>query len=662
MESKSFLLCIFFFLTVHGHGQLVLQYKESLSPKRYKELLEAEKRVDEVSDSLELGELYYGLGKKSVRYNENLCLEYEIEALKIFSALQHDSLIHMVKGSLTYPLMSLGRYNEIEYNLNSAKTYWEQTQNTRWLAHTNMKFAYLERSRGNLDLAIKYGLQSYKLFREYRSISSLGNLYNDIIITYSKLGYCDHVLKYVFEYINYPETDPNGPYSRLVRHNAIKCLYEDGQDSLAAAWEADTKNMYKNSSSYKLKAYDFNELAFYKLDSLKYDEAKMYFDSSLHYFKLFDKPKYLSDAYSALSHYFEKTNQLDSALFNIDKAIVKAIESKDILQLKGLYKDKSDINFKLENYQASIEELKKSDSLRQLVFSQEKIQNVNSIDLEFEKQLNQQKIEMLEEQSKLKAKNLKYEKSIKYFLILLLIAVSIFLLLLYRLYVKKLKFSKELSIKNGIISDALKTNRTLIKEIHHRVKNNLQVVSSLLYLQSRYVKDKSAKGAISIGRSRVQAMSILHQKLYQKDDLQSVDIQEYFLDLSQNLFETYNLESKHISFSSDIDPITMDVDSVIPLGLIANELISNALKHAFGDGQKGEINLSIKQNGEQITLVVKDNGKGIQYTSIPEHTDSLGMDLIKSFCEKLDAQLHIDNSSGSRFTIHFNPKSHRIAV
>jgi two-component sensor histidine kinase len=194
----------------------------------------------------------------------------------------------------------------------------------------------------------------------------------------------------------------------------------------------------------------------------------------------------------------------------------------------------------------------------------------------------------------------------------------------------------------------------LVKEIHHRVKNNLQVVSSLLFLQSRYMDDDSAKGAIKIGRARVQAMSLLHQKLYQKDNLQSVNLKAYFLDLGQNLFDTYQLKDHNIEFVTDIDDFEFDIDTLVPLGLITNELISNALKHAFSEDQHGWIKLSIKKHGAKIHLQVADNGKGIGFTEIPQNSKSLGMELVKSFAEKLGAELKIENKEGSVFTLIFD--------
>lgn len=234
----------------------------------------------------------------------------------------------------------------------------------------------------------------------------------------------------------------------------------------------------------------------------------------------------------------------------------------------------------------------------------------------------------------------------------LAIGIGLFGLLsffLYRLY-------RRVKSQNATISKANHEKEILLKEIHHRVKNNLQVVSSLLGLQSRFVDDEAALEAIKTGRSRVQSMSILHQNLYRNENLKSIKIKKYFEDLGQNLFDTYKLNERNISFDADIDDLELDIDVVVPLGLITNELVSNALKHAFTSHDAGKISLSIKEATGYISLTVSDSGKGIESTTLPERSNSLGLQLIKSFSEKLNAKVEISNTKGTTFKISFKPE------
>lgn len=214
--------------------------------------------------------------------------------------------------------------------------------------------------------------------------------------------------------------------------------------------------------------------------------------------------------------------------------------------------------------------------------------------------------------------------------------------------------ARSLAEKNATISKALDQNKMLVKEVHHRVKNNLQVVSSLLYLQSRYIDDNSAKDALQAGRSRVQAMSLLHQKLYQTENIQDVAIKPYFTELFESIVRTYKVSDTVITHKIDVANIYLDIQLVIPMGLIVNEMLSNALEHAFDGQATGFVLLDIQEMGDDIRLVVSDNGSGLPYDSIPERSTSLGLELIKSFSEKIDAEMEIKNQNGTTYILTFS--------
>lgn len=211
--------------------------------------------------------------------------------------------------------------------------------------------------------------------------------------------------------------------------------------------------------------------------------------------------------------------------------------------------------------------------------------------------------------------------------------------LLYRIFGQK----KQIQSQNAIISSALNDKETLLKEIHHRVKNNLQVVSSLLRLQSSHTDDEVALEALKEGQSRVQSMSLIHQNLYQHDNLRAISMPAYLDNLVQSLLQTYQLTPDRIKVESDISDIILDVDTVVPLGLIINELITNALKYAFIGREEGEINIKLKDQGDHLLLVVQDNGVGIPN----DFKEGFGMGLIKAFVNKLEAELDIQVDKGT---------------
>ncbi len=222
------------------------------------------------------------------------------------------------------------------------------------------------------------------------------------------------------------------------------------------------------------------------------------------------------------------------------------------------------------------------------------------------------------------------------------------------------KRSQKIESQNKVISHSLAEKETLLKEIHHRVKNNLQVVSGLLKWQSSHIKDDAALSAINEGQNRVQSMALIHQRLYQSENLKGIKMDEYIKRLTESLFHSYNIKPGKISLTTEIENIDLDIDTVIPMGLILNELISNALKHAFNDCEEGKIKvkLFLDKNTKEIALCVEDNGPGMPLQSGKQKT-SFGWELIETLTDKLDGHLNIDNSNGTIIQLLF--KNYKIA-
>jgi two-component sensor histidine kinase len=200
---------------------------------------------------------------------------------------------------------------------------------------------------------------------------------------------------------------------------------------------------------------------------------------------------------------------------------------------------------------------------------------------------------------------------------------------------------------------------TLLKEIHHRVKNNLQIIASLLNLQSRYIKDKRSLEVIRESQNRVKAMALVHEKLYRAEDISHISLSDYLRFLGNGLFQFYDARSRGIQFILDIRDINVDIDAAIPLGLIMNELISNSLKHAFPEGRKGEITILVKREGHTLTVVYRDSGIGIPADLDWRDTQSLGLRLVNTLVDQLNGTVELDRSAGTEFTMVLHEKEQR---
>jgi two-component sensor histidine kinase len=206
----------------------------------------------------------------------------------------------------------------------------------------------------------------------------------------------------------------------------------------------------------------------------------------------------------------------------------------------------------------------------------------------------------------------------------------------------------------NLLESSLQEKNLLLKEIHHRVKNNLQVISSMLMLQASQVNDLAVMDALTDSQNRVQSMALIHEKLYQSANLANVDFAGYIESLVSFLNRSYISAQKQINLCVQAEPISLNIDLAIPCGLIVNELVSNSLKHAFPNGNGGEVvvQLQAKQDGP-VELVVSDNGVGIPEGVDIRNSPSLGLQLVNALVGQMDGDMQFDSSQGTRFSITF---------
>ncbi len=200
------------------------------------------------------------------------------------------------------------------------------------------------------------------------------------------------------------------------------------------------------------------------------------------------------------------------------------------------------------------------------------------------------------------------------------------------------------------IRASLKEKEVLLKEIHHRVKNNLQIVSSLLYLQSRKTSDDQVLSVLRESQTRVRSMALIHEKLYQCEDLANINLEDYIRSLTSYLFNSYGVASHTVKLRVNVESAPLGIDRAIPCGLIINELVSNALKYAFPNGRRGEILVDLLRNGDgTLILTVKDDGVGLPVDMDITDTPSLGLQLVNTLVKQLDGTIEVDSTAGAAF-------------
>ncbi|MCM5527453.1 histidine kinase dimerization/phosphoacceptor domain -containing protein [Parasegetibacter sp. NRK P23] len=334
-----------------------------------------------------------------------------------------------------------------------------------------------------------------------------------------------------------------------------------------------------------------------------------------------------------------------------DQAILRREKEIELLTKQGLLQ-------KLENEkrlrdilvkESRIELLKNEAELQKaLAASREKSLILNDKTI----RLNAQDIQLLKRKSELQDAALKQSNFTKRITIGGLVLLFIILALLYNQYRIKQKSSRKISEQNILLEKLLEEKDWLVKEVHHRVKNHLQIMQSLLESQAAYLSDE-ALAAVQVSQQRVQAMSLIHQKLYQSGNNDEIDMKVYVCELTECLKESLS-DQKKIKVNLQVEPLTLDLAQAVPLGLIINEGITNSFKHAFTNQDSGELTVVLKSlDDHTYRLELKDTGKGLPPGFNINTHGSLGLKLMKGLSEQIHGTLSIENREGTNVAVEF---------
>ncbi|WP_437395614.1 histidine kinase dimerization/phosphoacceptor domain -containing protein [Flagellimonas lutimaris] len=357
---------------------------------------------------------------------------------------------------------------------------------------------------------------------------------------------------------------------------------------------------------------------------------------------------YLGEANLQMDRFTEAKKHLDKEFDKI--TVLQTIKKNSLL---AAFYDKAENYKNASIYYKRNERIKDSLAKKQsALIKQQLVTIVANEDLENSQRLidEQKRINELA-RSEMKAK----DERINLVFISLIFTLLGFAGLVYA-YLKSIKNQRLIEEQKHIIENSLVEKDSLLKEIHHRVKNNLQMVSSLLSLQTKNTRSKAAIEALEEGKSRVKAMALIHQKLYQNDDLSVIEMQGYIESLINSVQSVYKKGGHNISITIDAEGTELDIDRAIPFGLILNELVSNSFKYAFPENdENGKIYIHLRKNGDQGYFEYTDNGIGL-----PEDTDerahsSMGIRLINRLVNQLQSKLNVDRQvEGVRFWFNFN--------
>lgn len=364
--------------------------------------------------------------------------------------------------------------------------------------------------------------------------------------------------------------------------------------------------------------------------------------------------------YSQVSLFYAKTGKPDLAKLYADKALDVSKKTNQNFTIQELDLSLFKIDSLKGNYLSAIGHYQDYNKVNDSLYNVSKNREIEELKIQYETLKKEDNIKTLEMQSKLQQSKLHRSRLLINLSIGSILLLVVIIGLLYNSYKVKQKNNKELMIKENEISQQniklqhlLEDKEWLIKEIHHRVKNNLQTVISLLNSQSAYIDDDLALSTIKNSQHRIHAMSLIHQKLYMSENISTINMPIYINELVEYLKDSFNLK-QNIRFKINIDEIELDVSQAIPLGLIINEAVTNSIKYAFPDNSQGIISISlITKDTDHYLLTIADNGTGIMLDPDKKTKNSFGMSLIRGLSDDLDGKFSIENSNGTLLQLSF---------
>ena len=508
-------------------------------------------------------------------------------------------------------------------------------------------------NKGSYTLALQNGLAALQLYEQLNDISSQGATYLLLAMVYKDMSGNERTDTYNNTAISYSSqayalytsiADTAGIVNSLSLRGTLnrdRAIQQKENKFYDTAFQAFTQAIILIEKSGKGIEYTGK---LYNNISQVYTEYKKDYQTALSYlFKavVFNEKK---NNTVSLSHNYGNISETYLSLNDYGQALIYARKMEQAAKYAG--RPGRVVNALLQLYRVYYKSGRPDSALRYYM----KASNLNDslTDIAKTQQVTELQTRYETEKKELQIQHLNTENRIKNTRIVWLVAglaiVAILAMGLIALY-RRVQHQKIL-----LAAQATRLE-VMMKELHHRVKNNLQIVSSLLNMQTYKLHDEESINALKASGQRVQAMSLIHQRLYKKDELTAVNLREYITDLSESLLESYGYSHSNFDLQVTVEQELMDVDTAMPIGLIVNELITNAMKYAYRHVAHPALQVALTNNGSSICLTVKDNGEDFNEISWQQSKGSFGKQLITSLCRQLRAKQSVSVHQGTEFRI-----------
>ncbi|UII33915.1 tetratricopeptide repeat protein [Fulvivirga ulvae] len=597
-------------------------------------IITLKKTLDTTSSNHE--HLYYQIAQTYQQDRSyDSAISYYQKCMKGYMGKNYEIGMAFTHNNLGTVYNKLGKIDSSIFHYKAAIQYYQNQNDTTSVASALTNLGMVNKQMGSYSLALENLLIAARLLDPLGNTQSLGACYNTIGSIYASQEDYDNAIAYHRKALSIRKS-LNNQKEVASSLNNIGIIYRNLEEyDSALTYLNQSLKIKENLNDKSLVASTLNNIGGVLINLDQIAEAKDYLERSLNLRSIHDKSG-KAITYNNLANIYNLQNQPQKALLYLDSA-------QALIKEGGFLSEMEDnLNFRmlayeqLGRYDKSLECARELMVVRDSLLNSDKVQRLIEMQTKYETEKKEQSIAMLETERELQKAEIDLSR-----LWIIILGISVVLVFVIGLSIYT-KFRSESRNKKQI--------QLLMQELHHRVKNNLQLLSNIFSLQSRTITDAGALEAVRSGENRINAMAIIHQKLYKKTESRSVNIHDYLGDLISQLADSYGYDQlQNDSIEVDIQPVELDVDKVIPIGLIVNELVSNSFKYAFPVTENPELKVILHLEKDQLHLRIEDNGPG--FSKPDKFESSMGLNIIETLSRQLNATIKWETSNKTKLNL-----------
>ncbi|AYL94536.1 histidine kinase dimerization/phosphoacceptor domain -containing protein [Mucilaginibacter celer] len=561
------------------------------------------------------------------------------QALKQYQSVGYKRLATTYHSLAEISKQKIDLHNELRYRLEVIKTM-EGTADTALADFYYAKVALVYADLNKYDQSLTYILKSAEILKQRKQYEDFYGYLSLIIYDYITAKRPKEALAYLKKAVN--DVPPVILAQQVDMYEAFGNIYVALKD-------------YPKAELYYLKMMEVYKTTTFNKDFYTTNEQMV--TDFVHYNE-------------TMGGFYLLTRQFKKAGVYTEQILKLKPESIRPITLTKIHRMQFRVDSAAGNYVSAIKHFEINKRIDDSLFNAIKNKQIEELDFTYKTNATKQQIKLLQMQTnsqKAEIQKANMQRNITFAGVAMLLAIAGFAFNGYRL---KQQSNRQLQLKQAEINaqntslqklvhekdNLLDEKDWLLKEVHHRVKNNLQIVMSLLNTQSAFLKNNAALAAIRESQNRVQAIALIHQKLYSNSGVAYIDMSVYINELISYLADCYNPSGRGIRFEQTVQPIKLDVGQAVPVGLILNEAITNSIKYAF-EGRGGEIKIALQLAEETIVLTIADNGNGLPPGFDVRQANSLGMEMMKALSKQLGGYFKIENCQGAVITVEFKAET-----